>query len=314
MPFHILSLSGGGYKGLFTATFLEELEEDIGHPLARKFDLLAGTSIGGIMVLALALEISAKEIKQFFLKKGKQIFSLHINISGGFSLYHNKDIKNALFELFGDKKIGDLKHRIIIPIINYTTGTPQTIKTRHHEKFVKDHRWSLIDVALATSAAPIYFPIHEKYNGDFLDGGLIANNPGLFACIEALKYLDHELEDIYQLHIGTLTPKVTSTCDRRGFGINLKRLISLILSCQEQSSGQIIKILLGDRYYSVDTSVAPNQEKLIKLDKTSNATEKILVQWAHSEGQKFSGSNFYSTIKSHNALPFEPIPLEQGAL
>jgi hypothetical protein len=177
MSFHILSLSGGGYKGLFTATLLEELEEDIGRPLAQKFDLLAGTSIGGIIVLALALEIPTCKIKQFFLEKGKQIFSPRIN-----------------------------------------------------------------------------------------------------------------------------------------FGINLKRLISLILSCQEQSSGQIIELLLGDRYYSVDTSVAPNQEKLIKLDKTSSVTEKVLMQWAHSEGQKFSGSNFYSTIKTHNALPFEPIPLEQGAL
>lgn len=313
MPFHILSLSGGGYKGLFTATFLEELEEDIGHPLAQKFDLLAGTSIGGIIVLALALEIPTGKIKQFFLENGKQIFSPRINILGGFSLYHNKDIKNVLLELFGDKKIGDLRHRIIIPLINYTTGMPQVIKTRHHEKFIKDHRWSMVDVALATSAAPFYFPICGKHNGDFLDGGLVANNTGLFACIEALKYLDHGLEDIYQLHIGTLLSKVTSTCNRRGFGINLKRLISLILSCQEQSSGQIIELLLGDRYFSVDTSVAPNQEKLIKLDKTSSTTEKVLVQWAHSEEQKFSGSNFYSTIKAHNALPSEPIPLEQGA-
>jgi patatin-like phospholipase/acyl hydrolase len=313
MPFHILSLSGGGYKGLFTAALLEGLEEDFGHPIAQKFDLLAGTSIGGIMVLALALEIPAKEIKQFFLEKGKQIFNLHINIWKGFSLYQNDNIKNALFTLFGNRKIGDLKHRIIIPVINYTTGTPQTIKTRHHEKFLKDYRWPLVDVALATSAAPCYFPIFGKHNGDFLDGGLIANNPGLFACIEALKYLGCDLEDIYQLHIGTLSSKVTSPCNRRGFGINLKRLVSLILSCQEQSTGQIIKLLLGERYYSVDTSVAPNQEKLIKLDKTSNDAEKVLIQWAHSEGQRFSGSDFYSTIKAHNALPFEPIPLKQGA-
>ena len=70
--FLTLSLSGGGYKGLYSAHVLARLEEDLNCRIAQKFDLLAGTSIGGIIALALALEIPAKDIEQLFLQKGKE--------------------------------------------------------------------------------------------------------------------------------------------------------------------------------------------------------------------------------------------------
>ena len=72
--FQILSLSGGGYLGLYQATILCELEEKAGKPIAQCFDLLAGTSIGGIIALALALEVPATQIRQAFEKHGQHIF------------------------------------------------------------------------------------------------------------------------------------------------------------------------------------------------------------------------------------------------
>jgi patatin-like phospholipase/acyl hydrolase len=176
--FHILSLSGGGFKGLFTAVILEKLEEELGYPIAKKFDLLAGTSIGGIIALALADEIPAKTITEFFVNNKDKIFGRAFLLGYScWSKYSNEGLKECLVEIFKDSKIKDLKHRIIIPTINYTKGSPQILKTRHHKDFKTDIKWPLVDVALATSAAPVYFPMFRSEYGDFIDGGIVANHP-----------------------------------------------------------------------------------------------------------------------------------------
>ncbi|WP_457833194.1 patatin-like phospholipase family protein, partial [Staphylococcus aureus] len=72
--FQILALSGGGYRGLFTAKVLADLEQEIGGPIAAKFDLIAGTSIGGILALAVAMEVPAEQMVSLFEKHGEKIF------------------------------------------------------------------------------------------------------------------------------------------------------------------------------------------------------------------------------------------------
>ena len=73
--FNILSLSGGGFLGLYTVSILAELEKNLGRPIASCFDLMAGTSIGGIIALGLAAERPAIDIKSAFEKNGSKIFS-----------------------------------------------------------------------------------------------------------------------------------------------------------------------------------------------------------------------------------------------
>jgi len=74
-PFHVLSLSGGGFFGLYSVSVLAAIEKEAGRPLARNFDLLAGTSVGGIIALGLAAEVPAAEIKSAFERNGTAIFS-----------------------------------------------------------------------------------------------------------------------------------------------------------------------------------------------------------------------------------------------
>src|SRR5262249_17747432 len=75
MPFQILSLSGGGYLGLYTISILADIEERVGAPLATRFDLIAGTSVGGIIAIGIANEVPAARIKQAFERNGTEIFS-----------------------------------------------------------------------------------------------------------------------------------------------------------------------------------------------------------------------------------------------
>lgn len=74
-PFHILALSGGGFRGLYTATVLKHLEEQLGGPLAHRFDLICGTSAGGLLALGLAAEIPAEQLQAMFEQDGVRIFN-----------------------------------------------------------------------------------------------------------------------------------------------------------------------------------------------------------------------------------------------
>ena len=308
---NILALSGGGFKGLYTAKVLERLEEELKVPIAQKFDLIAGTSIGGIIALALAYEIPCKEIVGFFNKNGKKIFKKRLNLGLGIigAKYKNQNLKNALGEIFKDAKIEDLKHRVIIPTINYSTGKVQLFKTRHHTTFITDYKRKLVDVAMSTTAAPIYFPVYHTDYGDFVDGGLVANHPGFFAILEAKQFLHTEEADISMLHIGTLLQRFTSD-GRTNLGILRWRtkLLDLLFSCQDQSVNQIVQFLLNDRYYSIDEIITEQQSKKIALDKTDHSTIKILTQHAEEKVKEFMGTEKFKVLKEYTAQEFKPIP------
>ncbi len=307
----ILSLSGGGFKGFYTINVLAGLEESLGYPIANKFDLIAGTSIGGIIALALAYEIPCKDIVTLFRENANLIFKRRFSLGLCIPKYNNKELKKILVRLFGDKKIKDLKHRILIPTVNYSKGAPQIFKTRHHEDFKVDYKRHIVDVAMATSAAPIYFSIYHKSYGDFVDGGLVANHPGLFAFIEAKEFLKAREDDISILHIGTLSQKFTSSGSTRlGLLGWSTKLLSVLFSCQETSVNQILKIMLGDRYYVIDNVITENQSKKIGLDKTKTVARCILKQQAEESVKQFLGTDEYMKLKNYTAEPFKPIPID----
>lgn len=117
--FQILSLSGGGYRGLYTATVLAELEEALGGtPLARSFDLITGTSVGGILALGLALEIPAARLAELFEHHGQQIFQRQFSFCGYFrARYGSTSLRKLLSQpaLFGDRMLGSTLHRRPFP-------------------------------------------------------------------------------------------------------------------------------------------------------------------------------------------------------
>src|SRR5688500_5321895 len=82
--FQVLALSGGGFRGLYTAKVLADLETEIGGPIARHFDLIAGTSVGGILALAVAMEIPARRIVELFVEHGEEIFKKRLSLGGFF--------------------------------------------------------------------------------------------------------------------------------------------------------------------------------------------------------------------------------------
>lgn len=292
----LLSLSGGGFRGYFQAKVLELMENEFGGPIADKFVLIAGTSIGGINALALAAEVPASEMVKFYKEQGPKIFCHKPwnfwRVWGILSRkYSDYPLKAALESLFQCRTIADLNHRVLIPSVNYSTGKPQIFKTPHHSSLVIDKKYKLVDVALATSAAPTYFPIHKMdVDGGcyMVDGGLVANHPGQYACIEAEKYLSLKSDSLRLLHIGTMSSGITSACERTGSGFLTQwrgRLFDLSISAQEAATENILNFELGKRYFKIDVEPPKEQIKYVALDKATEKAMDVLSQQAHSAYQ-----------------------------
>lgn len=312
--YHVLALSGGGYRGLYTATILAELEDKMGAPLAKHFDLICGTSVGGIQALGLAAEIPAKELKSLFENKGGQIFGNQSWLRKVFGFWlrakhDSKGLKSVLEERFGNLMIGDLKHRVLVPTVNFTTGRGQFFKTPHHPSFEFDHQMSLVDVALATSAAPVYFPLARNSRGVFADGGLVGNAPGLFGMHEVKTFLARDQAiDIRVLSIGTMTIGATirggASLDR-GFGKWRGGLFDLVISAQESSVDYMLRQSLAPgSYYQIDDKATPDQSLDVKaLDEVSlGATNTLTARGVHA-AQRALGDPAFRPFRDHIANP-----------
>lgn len=314
--FHILALSGGGFRGLYTATILEQIENAVGRPLANSFDLICGTSIGGILALGLAAEIPTQNLKNIFIKNGARIFSSKLSFLQNFTYktfggcwkarYSQKELQRVLTEQFGDKEIGDLKHRVLIPTVNCDKGLGQFIKTPHHPSFKLDYKWKIVDAALATSAAPTYFPIFKNSVGRFVDGGLVGNAPGLFGYHEARHFLSDNPEElnIRVLCIGTANQQFGLAGSQKldiGFLCWKEKLTNLWLSAQEGSNFYLLNHLLGKNLRYVDDQPSHDQARDIGLDIASEEAITVLQNLANSRSQKLLGDSEFQVFLTHQA-------------
>jgi len=316
-----LALSGGGYRGLYTAKVLELLEQKLGGPIARHFDLICGTSIGGIIALALALEIPASKIVEIFIREGEDIFGGRprqrrlrkgrwwdsIWPVGMNRAIHTPDHLRRVLEqqeFFGHRLLGECGHPVIVPSVNFTTAVPQLFKTPHHPSFERDHLLPLIEIALATSAAPVFFPQHRFNNKVYVDGGLVANGPALFGVHEAEHFLKQSIEDVHVLAIGTLQIDSTaSAADRLDRGIRAwgNDLFTLTIAAQERAMNQIVAHRLGGRFMPINDTLTQNQVKDVSLDLADEQARQTLLGRADNSYQLSLKEGIATRFLTHNA-------------
>ncbi len=318
MTFQILSLSGGGFLGLYTISIIEKIEEQLGQPIARSFDLIAGTSIGGIIALGLAAEVPAKTIREQFEENGAKIFSPRARQSGikGYydilrfltkPKYSYKALRETIVSLLGkETTLGDLKHPVIIPTVNLTKGSPQFFKTPHHPSFKRDLYINALNVALATSAAPIYFPLARINNSLFADGGLYANAPDLAAMHEAEHFFDIASRDIRMLSIGTTTSSF-SLAHAQGDKLGLinwakdQKLIRVVMASQQMHTENIIKHKLDDNYLIIDYLQSAQQESHLALDVATPEAIKTILGVTDTSYQQYVGDKLLLEMLRHQA-------------
>lgn len=317
--FNVLSLDGGGIRGLFSATILAELEKDLRcnkideWQIYQNVNLIFGTSTGGILGLALSLGIPAKDIKNLYLNHAEEIFGngkkLPCTLFG--SAHNRKNLERLIKEVYSKSHNGktpllrDCKIPVAITIYNLDSGKPSVLKSDYHPKFTRDPNLPVFEAALATSAAPAYF---DPYTSDSyldlkkeeikfeykVDGGVWANNPSLIALIEAQKAFKKELSEISLLSIGTGHSIFLENKRKKKFGLFYwalnpkKRIIELFMQGQSQQVENLLSLLKNgiDKeepdnfdYLRLNTLFEKESEN-IKMDETDSLKLLILVNRA----------------------------------
>lgn len=233
-PLRVLSIDGGGMRGLYSAVYLSTLAQyyadrkgpeqvDIG----KGFDLIVGTSTGAILACAMAMGKSLSRIADIYINCGVKIFPCNLPKKLSLRIISqlitrpkylklgSAELEKALWAEFGETTIRDIwnsrRIALAIPAVEMSHHRGWVFKTPHlkNSKY-RDDKYRLVDVCMAATAAPIYRSLAQIKNPDglgyrvFVDGGLWANNPVLVALIDALEMsnVDDHIE-IYCL--GTCT-------------------------------------------------------------------------------------------------------------
>jgi patatin-like phospholipase/acyl hydrolase len=307
-PFQILSLDGGGIKGLFSAAVLAKVEEDLGVHVADHFDLITGTSTGGIIALGLGLGLRPREIVQFYVSEGPSIFRKQRWITSLCSLWRQKypqePLKTALQRCFGDKRLADSQKRLVIPSYNLDKDEVYLFKTPHHDRLTRDWKVPLWKVALATSAAPTYFPsCHDIDHIRLIDGGVWANNPTMVGIVEAISMLGVPLSSISVLSLGTTNAVTQRPKALDCGGLWQWKSVGIDAALRGQShgvQGQAQHLLGKDRVVRLDPIVP---DGLFALDRLS---ERELLGEASHTSRHFTPT-FTAKFRLHKAAPFTPL-------
>lgn len=237
------------------AAMLAELEKQIDQPLHEYFDLIVGTSTGGIIAAGLALGMRAEDIVKFYYESGPRVFPtlkmhsrLWLRLSGLVRVkFPTTVLRSELAKHFKDNCIGDARTRLVIPSWNPAGQGVYIWKTRHCGRFRMDHKRPIIEALISTSSAPTYFSASSKSGGTgLIDGGIWANNPMLMAAVEALGVLRWNAESVRMLALGCIKedfmPPEGGGCLQWAYPVT-----NLFL--QGQASGSLggAYLLLGDR-------------------------------------------------------------------
>ena len=273
--FRILSLDGGGIKGAFTAAVLASFEADTKLKIIDHFDLIAGTSTGGILAIGLALGLSAEELLNFYRERGARIFPATSLIERTAGLFRQilkgpkisqQTLRQELVAILHDRKFGEARCRLVIPSYDAMSGRIYVFKTAHHPRLRYDVEAPAVDVALATSAAPTYFaaaPFPTHRDGSYVDGGVWANCPALVGLVEATVILKQPLSDIDILSIGTTNAPFSISKNKNASALKWNLgLINLMFEAQMEAALAQASLLIENRLHRVNFVANPGDFSL----------------------------------------------------
>ncbi|MEL7519041.1 MAG: CBASS cGAMP-activated phospholipase [Pseudomonadota bacterium] len=292
--FQVLALSGGGYRGLYSASVLATCEAQFKTQVKDRFDLIAGTSIGALLSAALACGVPAKTVVEKFMHHGPKIFpKSKLKDAARLAVrapYDREPLEAAIDDTIGQAQAGaslrDLKARLLIISVNATTGAP-ALFTSGGLSGAAASPIPLRDAILASAAAPSFFPVKKIGTDDHIDGGVLANAPDLIAYGEARRRLAMAQKEIFMLSIGTAGRRQGAALkpgENRPGGVSwlaAKGLVQTIMASQEALAVSEAKAFLGERHLRIDEEPAKAQEKAIAdLDQADDHATQTLISLA----------------------------------
>ena len=248
----ILSIDGGGMKGLIPCAFLAELERRAGKPCNEIFDMFYGTSVGSILAGGLSVGIPAKSLQEFFTIDGPKIFSpsWYAGIKTLFgSKYGASGIETALKARFGTKMLSEAKCKLGIVAFDVQSYTSMFFKS-----FDDSQHTLLWEAMRASSAAQTYFPSFKLAGGVYIDGGNVANNPAMCAYADSVKlWGDADRVEILSLGCGpAVQPFTGAQMDGAGLLKNGIETINVLFDGSDEIPNYQLAQMLGDDFHRCD--------------------------------------------------------------
>ncbi|HLS96617.1 MAG TPA: patatin-like phospholipase family protein [Sphingobacterium sp.] len=317
----ILSIDGGGIRGIVPGMILVALEEKIqratDNPDARLtdyFDFFAGTSTGGILLSILLCPLgeehtqqkyTAKQALDIYLKHGSEIFAAKrwrrfLSRFGLLSELYDSDIlEGILYDYFGDTRLSELIKPCIITAYNIELRKNHLFRQQKAISHGESRDFYIRDVCRATSAAPTYFSVAEIFSlagtrYPLIDGGVFAHNPSLSALLEVIKsYNTYKINDIWILSLGTGLSKISYNYE----DFKKKRAISIgpaLVDIMSSSSAESTDYFLKQLFRSVnrpENYIRIEPGNLSSIDPAMDAASTANIQKIVSLGDKLVSEN-----------------------
>jgi len=315
-PFRILSIDGGGIRGILPACFLAALEERflVGDSVANYFDLIVGTSTGGILALGLSAGMSARQLAEIYVERGGEVFPDQTWIGKRLAgLRHilmtrcdHRALESLIAEILGTRALWQAGNRLCIPSIDATYGEVFVFKTPHHPDFRKDWSQPMAKVARATSAAQSFFKPLSDGTYTYLDGGIWANNPIMVGLVDALTCFDIEREQVRILSLGCVEDELRIGWVHRALGGKIfwpTNVIDGAMHLQSMNAVGQAGLLIGrDRLLRVN--YPPIKPKLELHD--WSACRRILPARAAELLERY-GETIADVFLQYHAATYQPI-------
>lgn len=284
-PFRILSVDGGGIRGIFPASVLAHFEKTFlqGRSIATCFDMVVGTSTGGILALGLGSGLTAADLANLYLKRGAEIFPPPGPVARRLRTitqfvkhrYDRRALQAILEVKLGGRRLDESIVRLCVPALEGRYGEVNIYKTPHHPDYHLDGPKPMVTVAMATSAAPTYFQPLADGGHILVDGGVWANNPIMIGLVDALTCFDVPRTSIRILSLGCGDePYVLSEGQRAGGGLLAWReLIFTAMRLQSQNALGQARLLVGpEQVHRIDPA---DLDPAIELDDWVQAKQRL---------------------------------------
>lgn len=288
--------------GYYSAAVVAALEERVGVPLAQRFDLIVGTSVGGIIALALARGVPAAKIVDIFAGRGGEVFAPHPPPQTAWQLlrelrknsnrpkYDGKRLRKILGEVVGERStLADLKHSVLLSSVSLNDCSPFYFGSTDMPGCERLGKVRLVDAAMATSAVPGYFPLVSVDGlGLFADGGLFAAQPDLQALQAAqARFGKPPVGKLpIMVSIGTASAVFEEMATAKTYIGNLgwvkqQRLLKVALASQQRATVAAMRTLLGNKnYIRLDERQSLAEQKLVGVDAANPTAKRILEELA----------------------------------
>ena len=266
-PRRVLSIDGGGIRGIIPALVLAHLEQQTGRPCSELFDLMVGTSTGGMLALGLALDndegnalFTAQQLVKLYEEHGAQIFEQSlwrkVRSVGGMleEAYSHEALEAILDRYFGENALSAC--RVPTMVTSYDIQHRRTVflKSWHD-----DHVELLCkEAARATSAAPTYFePTTLEWASEsrtLIDGGVFMNSPSVSAYAEARKLFPDEEIALLSIGTGELTRAIPYEAAKTwGSALWVMSLLDCMFDGVSKAADHQMRLFLGERYLRLQT-------------------------------------------------------------